>query len=191
MMLRNRLLIAIIPGFYQLAQQPWPWLKGLILIFQWSQGQKHGFIYNGKENYKLYYWWQQYSFKYLRLNVTLLLLLAGTYKPFSFYGAHRRESTPQSQAEAISNRCIIERQRVSRAWYHPPAPAFASWLLHHPPAPANQYVWPVRSDWQGACCGSFHNALAIIFAWSSSLSPVGRLWHQNAAKVNSLHGTVL
>lgn len=191
MMVRNSFLIAIITGFYQLAQKPWPWLKGLIFMFQWSQSQKHGFIYNGKENYKFYYWWQQYSFKYLGLNVSLLLLLAGTYKPFSFYGHRRRELTSQSQAAAVSNRCIIGRQHVTRGWYHPPAHASVSWLLHHPPAPANQYVWPVRSDWQGACCGSFCNALTIIFAWCFYMSLVGRRWHQNAAEVNSLHGTVL
>lgn len=124
MMVRNSFLIAIIIGFYQLAQKPWPWLKGLIFMFQWSQSKKkHGFIYNSKENYKFYYWWQQYSFKYLGLNVSLLLLLAGTYKPFSFYGHRCGELTSQSQAAAVSNRCIIERQHVTCGWYQPPAHA--------------------------------------------------------------------
>lgn len=105
MMARNSLLITIITGFYHLVQKAWPWLKGLIFMFQWSQSQKHGFIYNGKDIYKFYYWWQQFSFNYLRRNVTLLLLLGRTCRQFPFYSP--RELNSQSQAAVISDWCII------------------------------------------------------------------------------------
>lgn len=104
-MARNSFLIAIITGFYHLVQKPWPWLKGLMFMFQWSQSQNHGFIYNGKVNYKFYYWWQQFSFKYFRLNVTLLLFLGRTHKPFPLHS--HRELTWKSHAAAISVQCII------------------------------------------------------------------------------------
>lgn len=61
MTVRNSFLIAIITGFYHLVQKAWPWLKCLIFMFQWSQSQKHGFIYNSKDSYKFCYWWQQFS----------------------------------------------------------------------------------------------------------------------------------
>lgn len=105
MMVRNSFLRAIITGFYYLVQKAWPWLKGLIFMFQWSQSQKHGFIYNGKDSYKLYYWWRQFFLRYLRLNVTLLLLLGGTYRQFPLYS--HCELNSQSQAAVIADWCII------------------------------------------------------------------------------------
>lgn len=102
---RNSFLIAIITGFYHLVQKGWPWLKGLIFMFQWSRSQKHGFVYNGKDSYKFYYWWQEFSFKHLRLNVTLLLLPGGMYRQFPFHS--HCELNSQSQAAVISDRCII------------------------------------------------------------------------------------
>lgn len=105
MMVRNSFLIAIIAGFYSSGQKAWPWLKGLIFMFQWSRSQKHGFICHGKDSYKSYYWWQQFFLWYLRPNVTLLLLLGGTYRQFPFYS--HCEFNSQSQTAVIADWCII------------------------------------------------------------------------------------
>lgn len=105
MTVRNSFLIAIVTGFYHLVQKAWPWLRSLIFMFQRSQSNKDGFIYNGKDSCKFYYWWQQFSFRYLRLNVTLLLLLGGTYRQFPFYS--HRELNSQLQTAVMADWCTV------------------------------------------------------------------------------------
>jgi hypothetical protein len=161
MTLRNSFLIAIITGSYHLLQKVWPWLGGLIFMFQLAQSQKHVFTYNGKNSCKFYYQWQQFSFKYLRLNVSLLLFLVKTYKQFLFYSHHELNS--QSQAAAILEWCIIERKKFNMWAYYPPTLALYPGCLifcHYQPINMSGLS---GSDWQGACSGNFYVVLTIIF----------------------------